>query len=114
MSKGQRNQFNKRSFVSLMIFFLGAGLPVTGLANHLLQMEPMTPRRHAWMTAHNVLGILFVGFALWHIMLNRRAIMHAIRGEFTDLRLLSREALCAAGLIAAVLVIMVSHAFHVQ
>ena len=53
--------FNPRAFVALMVGFSGIGLPMTGIANHIFGFSPLTIERHAWMSAHTVLGLLFVG-----------------------------------------------------
>ncbi|KAF5043015.1 hypothetical protein DSECCO2_506690 [anaerobic digester metagenome] len=53
-------QFNKRAFASTGLFISGLGLPITGLLNHFLAFDTLTVERHAWMSAHNVLGLLFL------------------------------------------------------
>ncbi len=106
--------FNHRAFVSMMIAIAGIGLPITGIANHLLQFEPLTIRRHAWMAAHNSLGFLFVVCALWHVVLNRRALLNHARGLAARAVALSREAVCAVALIALTTAVAAGHAFHVH
>ncbi|MFA6242567.1 MAG: DUF4405 domain-containing protein [Candidatus Hydrogenedentales bacterium] len=109
-----RKPFNKRAFAALTIAVAGIGLPVTGIANHIYQFEPMTLERHAWMSAHNVLGLLFASFALWHAYLNRRALLTYVKGMVARMPLLSREAILAVAVVALALFIFVGHAFHVQ
>lgn len=99
--------FNKRAFVAAMAVFSGLGLPLTGLANHLLGFAPLTTGRHAWMAAHNVMGILFAVFVTWHIVLNRRMLAHHLRQAAA----MSREAGLAVAITGALLVLAVAHAF---
>jgi hypothetical protein len=105
--------FNHRAFVSMMIAAAGIGLPITGIANHLLQFEPMTVQRHAWMAAHNSLGFLFVIFALWHVLLNRRALLNHARGLAARATAVSREAVYAVAVIVLTTAVAAGHAFHV-
>jgi hypothetical protein len=108
------SNFNQRAFVSLVVAVAGLGLPLTGLFNHLLGTEGISPRRHFWMAAHNGLGILFTTFVVWHLVLNRRALLAHIRGVGGRWRSVSREILWAAALVAAVLLGAVGHTFHTQ
>lgn len=105
-------RFNTRAFVTLMIAFTGVGLPVTGIANHVYGFSALTITRHAWMSAHNVLGLLFIIFSIWHITLNRRALLNHIRGVAARVSFVSREAVLAGAIVTIVLLIFVGHAFH--
>lgn len=104
--------FNSRAFTALLMTFSFVGLPITGLANHYLGFEPMGVPRHAWMTAHNVLAIIFTASAVWHLVLNRQAWMRHVRGLADKMPTISREAICAACAVLVVTGVMVSHAFH--
>jgi hypothetical protein len=104
--------FNTRAFVTLAATGAGLGLPVTGLANHLLATGQMTTQRHAWMAAHNSLGVLFLVLAIWHVFLNRRAFLKYLRKLAAQGTASSREARCAAGLVAIVLFLSIGHVFH--
>jgi hypothetical protein len=106
--------FDRRAFVALTAALCGLGLPLTGYMNHVHQIEPLTRARHAWMAAHNSLGITFAIFTLWHILLNRKAFMKHLRGALTFQRLIRPEMLYATGLVAILLLFFVGHAFHVQ
>jgi hypothetical protein len=108
-----QSRFSVRAFVVLMIAFSGLGLPVTGVFNHLYGFSPPSTARHAWMSAHNVLGLLFVGFSIWHVILNRRALWKHIRGVGARARRVNREAVLAGAVLALVLLLSVGHAFHV-
>jgi hypothetical protein len=106
-------KFNIRAFVALMIAFSGLGLPITGIANHVYGFSGLTVERHAWMSAHNILGLLFVIFSVWHIILNRRALLNYISGVAASLPSVSREAAIAGAVVTLVLLVSVGHAFHV-
>ena len=112
MTEPTKKPFNSRAFVAVAAAVAGLGLPLTGFANHLLQMDIMTPRRHAWMSAHNSLGVIFVAFTAWHVILNRRVLVNYIRGATSHWRNINREALWAAGLVAFVVVVAVGHTIH--
>lgn len=107
MSISTDNRFNTRAFVVSMAVFTGLSLPFTGLANHLSGFEPLTTSRHAWMAAHNVMGILFAFFVTWHVVLNRRSLAHHLRKAAP----LSREAKIAAAITASLLFVAIGHAF---
>lgn len=105
-------RFNIRSFVVMMISLTGLGLPLTGVANHVYGFSAFSLERHIWMSAHNVLGILFTIFTIWHVVLNRRSLagylkLTALRSSF-----ISREALLALAVTMSVLFIFIGHAYH--
>jgi hypothetical protein len=104
-----KKSFNLRAFVVVAAGVAGLGLPLTGFANHLLQMDFMTPRRHAWMSAHNSLGVVFVVFTVWHVILNRRVFLNYVRGVASRWRHINREALWATGLVTLIVLIAVGH-----
>jgi hypothetical protein len=113
MKTTEKKSFNVRGFVTLTIAVTGLGLPVSGLANHLLQSEPLLRlSRHAWMSAHNTLGILFVVFGVWHAVLNRRALFNYLRALTTGGSSGGREGVSAIALVVLILFVVVSHAFH--
>ncbi len=105
-------RWNPRAFVSLVIALCAAGLPVTGLANHALQLE-MTRERHAWMSAHNSLGVVFVVFVAWHLILNRRALVAYLRGAATGLPGVAHEARWALAVVGVTTALAAGHALVV-
>jgi hypothetical protein len=107
-----KNRFNKRAFTALMAGISGLGLPITGLMNHLYGMEPLTARRHAWMSAHNSLAIVFTVTVVWHVILNRQALLRYIRTATTIIPAISREMIYAMAVVSMVLFIAVGHAIH--
>jgi hypothetical protein len=98
--------------VAIIVGIAGLGLPVTGIVNHFLAMSPLTVGHHAWMSAHNVLGILFVVFSLWHVVLNRRALWLHVKSGRDRIPAFSREAVLAGTVVAVTLLVFVGHAFH--
>lgn len=104
--------FNLRGFVILTATVSGLGLPLTGLANHLHQMDPIfSSSRHAWMSAHTILGVLFTVSTVWHTILNRRMLLNHLRGHAPRPGI-GREAVGAIVLVVVMLVLVVGHAFH--
>lgn len=104
--------FNLRGFLVLIAAFSGLGLPITGLANHLHQMNSMLSfSRHAWMAAHTILGVLFMLSAVSHAILNRRILLNYLRGHAAGSGM-GREAAGAAVFVAVMLFFAVGHAFH--
>jgi hypothetical protein len=109
----ETKSFNTRAFVTLTVALSGLGLPVTGLPLHLLDSARLSVARHAWMAAHNILGFVFVGFAIWHVVLNRRALRNHLRHAAAHAREVNREALLALAVVAAAL-LFAGHAFLVR
>ena len=104
--------FNWRGFFVLSATVTGLGLPITGLANHLHQMEPIISfSRHAWMAAHTILGVLFMVSTVSHAILNRRILLNYVRGHAARPGI-GREAVGAIVLAAVMLFVVVGHAFH--
>ncbi|MDD5712046.1 MAG: DUF4405 domain-containing protein [Smithellaceae bacterium] len=108
----KKQRFNTRAFVALMVATSGVSLPITGIANHLYGFSSMTVARHVWMAAHNVLGLLFVIFSIWHVIINRKAFWNHLRGSAAHVSLMSREAVLAGAVLAVILLIFIGHAFH--
>jgi hypothetical protein len=108
-----RKPFNYRAFVAVAALVSGFGLPITGIANHVYAFDPMSMARHAWMTAHNMLGFLFVIFSVWHVALNRRSLWNHLKSSVEQVRAVSREAVIAGVLVTGLTLLFVSHAFFV-
>ncbi len=109
----EARRFNTRAFVTLTVALSGLGLPLSGCPLHLLGSAQASVARHAWMTAHNALGFVFVAFAIWHVLLNRRALRNHLGRAATRAREVNREALLALVVVAAAL-LLVGHAFLVR
>ena len=105
-------RLNPRAFTAMMMVFSGVGLPVTGIVNHAYGFAPLSVERHAWMSAHNALGLLFVVFTVWHVVLNRRALWGHVRRTADQVPMVSPEAILAGSVVIVVLVLFVGHAFH--
>jgi hypothetical protein len=56
-----------------------------------------------------VLGIIFMVSAIWHILLNRKALVSYIRGSVGRVSGVSREAFWAAALVGIMLFVSVGH-----
>ena len=106
------NKFNKRAFVSAGMFICMIGLPISGLMNHVYGFERLTVTRHLWMSVHNLLGIFFVGFSIWHIKLNWKPLSNSIK-KAADM-FLTKEALYAVLLVGFFLALFIMHSFHLR
>lgn len=107
-----KKKFNTRAFISTGMLLSFIGLPFSGYMNHILGFEGLTVRRHIWMSVHNMLGILFLIFTLYHIILNRKPIINNLKK--VQGTILSREALYAASLILFFVTLLVLHAVHIR
>lgn len=103
--------FDARTFTVLGAVLSGLSLPFTGIANHIRQFEPLTRQRHAVMSAHWALGLLFLFFVAWHILLNRRALARHFRSMLDRRRLLHREAFWALGVVTMLLGLAIAHTY---
>lgn len=104
--------FKHRAFVAMVMVFSGLALPVTGIVNHFYGFAPLSVERHAWMSAHNAMGLVFVVFSIWHVVLNRRALWSHVRNTVAHVPTVSREAILAISVVAGMLALFVGHAFH--
>lgn len=111
---GGTRRFNRRAFASTAMAISGLALPLSGYANHVLQFEGMTVARHAWMSAHTSLGVLFTGFAAWHVALNWRPLLAQLRSVGGSIPVVRRETLLASGLVVITTALAVGHAFLVR
>jgi hypothetical protein len=109
MGKKSEKRLNKRALVALTALISGLGLPFTGLAGHVLQSSSLHTPRHSWMVAHEVLGIMFTVSAIWHIVLNHKALANHIRGSAKRAAGVSREAFWAAALVGIMLLGALGH-----
>lgn len=110
----ERKVFDARAFVALGMLFSGLSLPFSGFANHVHQFDAMNATRHAWMAAHNSLGLVFVVFTIWHVLLNRKLLWRHVCGLAARIPTIRREAIAAAAVVALVLLLFVGHAFHLH
>ena len=102
--------FNRRAFVSIALLASGLVLPLSGIMNHQLQFESLTQTRHFWMSVHNMSAFLFACFVVAHATLNWRTIVHYAKKAKS--KLISKEAFVAIVLVAGVVGLFASHAFH--
>lgn len=105
--------FRVRSFVAITAAFSGLSLPISGFANHVYGFDAMSEAKHAWMAAHNTLGLIFLVFVTWHVALNFKGLKKHVKGAVARVRLVGKETLFAVALIVIALFVSVGHAFHV-
>lgn len=106
VAEGRR--WNQRAFVATGALLSGLALPISGLADHAAGGPGGSA--DAWSVAHASLGGLFVGFCVWHAVLNRRALLRHLRGSTPPRGLPSREVLVALVLVGGVSALTVTHA----
>jgi len=108
----RKKSFNRRAFVSIAMFLSGLCLPISGIMNHKLQLEPLTVERHFWMSVHNSAAILFTIFVILHLSYNWRVLInYANRAKEITI---SKEAVAAFTLVIIITGLFSSHAFHVR
>ncbi len=105
--------FRYRAFVAIVATLTGLSLPISGFMNHYYQFAPFGVERHFWMSLHNSAAILFAVFAIWHGILNRKALLQHLKGNWLKLRAVSRESIYALLLVSVLVGLISSHAFHV-
>jgi hypothetical protein len=108
----KKKSFNRRAFISIVMFFSGLSLPFSGLMNHKLQFEQLTMERHFWMTVHNSAAILFTIFAIIHISYNWRILINYAKKSKEIF--ISKEALIAIVLVIVIVGLITSHVIHVR
>jgi len=81
--QANKRSFNKRAFSAIMSGLTALTLPFTGLILHGYSEGRISGDNHAWFTLHVGLGFLFVVFAAWHALLNRRALLNYIKASVT-------------------------------
>jgi len=106
----EKMKFSKRGFISTGMFISGLGLPITGIMNHYLAFDSITTERHAWMSAHNILGIFFILFAVFHIIYNWKGLIKYINNSVEAI--ISKEAVAALSVVLFFLVLVILHTFH--
>lgn len=79
--ESNKRSFNKRAFTAITSGLTALTLPFTGLVLHGYSEGAISGDGHAWFTLHVGLGVLFVIFATWHAVLNRRALLNYIKSS---------------------------------
>ena len=69
----KRKIFNKRAVASLTLLFTTIMMPVSVWIAHATQG---TAGSHTWLHLHGLFGVLFMVSGIFHIIYNRRALMH--------------------------------------
>ncbi|MGE5499969.1 MAG: DUF4405 domain-containing protein [Syntrophothermus sp.] len=105
-----QEKFNTRAFVSAGMFISFIGLPFSGYMNHILGFETLIKERHIWMSVHNVLGVIFLIFSIWHMKLNWKPLNNYFR-RIKGI-IISREVVYAASVVLFFLGLFIFHAAH--
>lgn len=110
MNATSERRWNQRGFVALCALFSGLALPISGFADHLAGPSPAADTRVGWSIVHTSLGVVFVIFCTWHVVLDRRALLKHLRDRALHQALPTRETLTAMTLIGGLLALTVTHA----
>lgn len=109
--ESNKKTFNKRAFISIVMFLSGLCLPISGIMNHKLQFDSLSVERHFWMSVHNSAAILFTIFVIIHISYNWSILIRYMK-KVKEVSL-SKEAISALILVIIIVGLISSHAFHV-
>lgn len=64
---------NRRALVAIGATVTGLALPVSGIADHLILGWNPAAGGNAASVIHWACGLLFIVFATWHVVMNRKA-----------------------------------------
>jgi uncharacterized membrane protein len=103
-------RWNHRAFVVLGAALSGLALPITGLADHAARQPLSSDAAAGWALVHTSLGIMFVAFCTWHVVLNRRALLRYLRGKAAARGVPTKEVVAALALVGIVMAVTVTHA----
>jgi hypothetical protein len=65
-------RLNRRATAVIGVTVTGLALPVTGFADHLILDSNPAAGGNAASVTHWTCGLLFIVFATWHVVLNRK------------------------------------------
>ena len=74
MKSNNKKSFNERAFVSIALFVMFILLPISGRMIDIMKDNPEAA--HTWGNIHCLLGLLFTGFGLFHIVYNWNTLKH--------------------------------------
>ncbi len=111
MEKKTGKRAGKRAIIALVSLISGAGLPFTGLAVHMLKSDSTNGAHHSFIVMHELLGLMFTVSTIWHVILNRQALVGHIWRSSGRAGRVSREAVWAVALVSAMLLMGLSHTF---
>jgi hypothetical protein len=98
-----------RAFVSVMAGLMGIILPISGLILHAYSDHRIIVGKHLWFTVHVFAGIIFLGFVVWHIILNRTIFLKYLKSGASASLPLSREARLAVFIAVTLLILIMIH-----
>ncbi len=117
MNEQSQNRLSPRALVTLMMAFSLVGLPIFGTALHFLSQDPLYSTgslyalRHGIMAAHNILGVIFVLSAVYHLVFNRRALLRYAQAKMAEYTVFSKELATAAAVVTILVLLTFGHAF---
>lgn len=111
MKQKNQSSFNRKAFVTIAMLVAGILLPISGIVNHRMQFDPLTPARHFWMSVHNMSALLFVIMVVIHLFYNFRPLVNHMK-KLQSIRV-RREAVLALAFVLVVVGLFSYHAFAV-
>ncbi len=92
-----------------------AGLPVAGVSLHFVSKAGERATiwgltSHAWMSVHNMLGLLFVIAIAGHLVYNWRALLRYVRTSVARPRAFPAELAVAASVVLVLVTAVLTHA----
>ncbi len=104
-----KKKLNYRAFVSMMAGLMGIMLPISGIILHVYSEHRVVVGKHLWATIHIFSGILFLGFVVWHVVLNRAVFLKYLKSGASASLPLSREARLAVIITVTLFILLMIH-----
>jgi len=77
MESNNKKSFNKRAFVSVALFIMFILLPISGKMIEI--MKDNQEAMYVWVGIHCLLGLLFTGFGIFHIVYNWKTLKYYLK-----------------------------------
>jgi hypothetical protein len=97
-----KKSFNGRAFVSIVTLLFFAGLAVSGIMLQATDHQPLTFSIVYWHVMHNLFAVVFLVFALVHILRNIKALKSYLSKAKNAI---SRELIAGLVLLAIILLV---------
>ena len=109
MEEVKQKHFNTRAFVTATAALAVLGLILSGVLNHTLHHGSVGFFQNTWMTFHWLLGIVFIFFAAWHSILNRRALVKYVKDICTGTPACKRELIFSVAVVGIPFLLSIIH-----
>lgn len=109
MEEVKQKHFNTRAFVVTTAAFAVLGLILSGVMNHAMHHGSVGFFQQTWRAFHWLLGIIFIFFAVWHSILNRRAIAKYIKDFCAGTPACTRELIFSLAVVGILFLLSIIH-----